>query len=105
VKLHSNAQEIITKQNEISKDINVFKMPSRATMRYVLKAWLISAALNKRITFHSARHTFATMLLTFGVDIYTVSKLLGHKDIKTTQVYAKLIDLKKDEAIDKLPYL
>ena len=45
------------------------------------------------------------MALTYGNDLYTVSKLLGHREIKTTAIYAKLIDKKKDEAIDKLPLL
>ena len=64
-----------------------------------------SAGIKKKITFHCARHTFATMCLTYDVDIYTVSKLLGHRDLKTTEIYAKLIDKKKDEAIDRLPDL
>ena len=51
---------------------------------------------------HSARHTYATMLLTCGVDLYTVSKLLGHTQVKTTQIYAKVIDQKKDEAVNRL---
>ena len=49
------------------------------------------------------RHTFATLGLTFGIDLYTVSKLLGHKDIKTTTIYAKIIDKVKNEAVTKLP--
>lgn len=46
-----------------------------------------------------SRHTFATMMLTLGADIYTTSKLLGHTDIATTEIYAKIIDKKKDEAV------
>lgn len=49
---------------------------------------------------HVARHTFATMMLTLGADLYTVSKLLGHADVKMTQVYAKIINKKKDEAVN-----
>ena len=49
---------------------------------------------------HLARHTFATMMLTLGADLYTVSKLLGHADVKMTQVYAKIINKKKDEAVN-----
>lgn len=69
----------------------------------VVARWAVLAGINKHITFHCARHTFATLCLTYDIDLYTVSKLLGHRDIKTTQIYAKLIDKKKDEAIDKLP--
>lgn len=49
---------------------------------------------------HTSRHTFATMMLTLGADLYTVSKLLGHADVKMTQVYAKIINKKKDEAVN-----
>ena len=52
------------------------------------------------ILFHTARHTFATMMLTLGADLYTTSKLLGHADVKMTQVYAKIINQKKDDAVN-----
>lgn len=52
------------------------------------------------ILFHTARHTFATMMLTLGADLYTVSKLLGHTSVRMTQVYAKIINQKKDEAVN-----
>ena len=68
-----------------------------------LTQWMLKAGITKDITFHCARHTHATLLLTNGVDIYTVSKLLGHKEIKTTQVYARIIDEKKKEAVNKIP--
>ena len=68
-----------------------------------LTQWMLKAGITKHITFHSARHTHATLLLTNGVDIYTVSKLLGHKEIKTTQIYARIIDEKKKEAVNKIP--
>ena len=56
--------------------------------------------LAQPITFHMARHTFATMMLTLGADLYTTSKLLGHADVKMTQVYAKIINQKKDDAVN-----
>ena len=68
-----------------------------------LAQWMLKAGITKHITFHCARHTHATLLLTNGVDIFTVSKLLGHKEIKTTQVYARIIDEKKKEAVNKIP--
>lgn len=70
-----------------------------------LRQWVLKAGITKDITFHCARHTYATLQLTLGTDIYTVSKLLGHKDIKTTQVYAKIINEKKVEAANKIPHI
>jgi integrase len=67
-----------------------------------LKNWLNEAGIEKHITFHSFRHTFATLQLSLGTDIYTVSKMLGHKDLKTTQIYAKIIDQTKREAANKI---
>lgn len=63
-----------------------------------LKKWIESAGINKKITFHNFRHTFATLQLSSGTDIYTVSKMLGHTNVKTTQVYAKIVDEKKNKA-------
>lgn len=63
-----------------------------------IKDWISKAGIQKNITFHCARHTYATLLITKGVDIYTVSKLLGHKSIKNTEIYAKIVDEKKIEA-------
>ena len=58
------------------------------------------AGLSFNPTMHLARHTFATMMLTLGTDLYTTSKLLGHVDVKMTQVYAKIINQKKDDAVN-----
>jgi len=69
----------------------------------ILAKWVIDCGINKKITFHCARHTYATLLLTAGGDIYTVSSLLGHKDLKTTQIYAKIINAKKNSVVDLLP--
>jgi len=67
-----------------------------------LQQWMMRAGVSKTITFHCARHTYATQQLGAGTDIYTVSNLLGHRELKTTQVYAKIIDEKKREAADKI---
>ena len=54
------------------------------------------------LAFHCFRHTFATLQLTNGTDIYTVSKMLGHTDIKTTQIYAHIVDQKKEAAANAI---
>ena len=71
--------------------------------RIGIAAWVKSAGINKHITFHCARHTFAVMMLDLGVDLYTLSKLMGHKNIETTQVYAKILDKNKIAAVNKIP--
>lgn len=67
-----------------------------------LYQWIGAAGITKNITFHCFRHTFATLQLSKGTDIYTVCKMLGHRELKTTQVYAKIIDQTKREAADKI---
>lgn len=62
----------------------------------------MKAGILKGITFHCGRHTFAVMQLNLGIEIYTVSKLLGHKELKTTQIYARILDEKKREAVNKI---
>lgn len=60
------------------------------------------AGITKAISMHTSRHTFAVLLLTAGVDIYTVSRLLGHSSIQATQIYADILDLKRKDAIEML---
>ena len=66
---------------------------------YVIASFLFQCSF-LLLYFHVARHTFATMMLTLGADLYTTSKLLGHADVKMTQVYAKIINQKKDDAVN-----
>lgn len=68
-----------------------------------LRRWVMAAGIKKDITFHCARHTFAVLMLNLGADIYTVSKLLGHKEIGTTQIYAKVLDKTKQDAVSLIP--
>lgn len=115
--LSEQATQIIKarkQQAEEDKDNSPYVFPQikekneglRANYSWVnrqLKSWAEQAKIDKNITFHTARHTFAIMSLDHGADLYTVSKLLGHKDIKTTSIYAKVSDRLKDKAVASLP--
>ena len=67
-----------------------------------LQRWLVAAGITRKITFHCFRHTFATLQLANGTDIYTVSKMLGHTNVKTTQIYAKVVNEKKEQAANAI---
>lgn len=67
-----------------------------------VKRWIEAAGITKHITFHCFRHTYATLQLTNGTGIATVSKMLGHKKVTTTQIYAKIVDKKKEEAANTI---
>ena len=70
-----------------------------AAIDTVIKQWAADAGIEKKVTFYTSRHTFATLSLTQGADLYVVSQLLGHKEIRTTEVYAEIIDVKRTEAM------
>lgn len=78
----------------------VFMLPSATAANSDIKRWALAAGIDKNISFHTARHTFATLLLTLGADIYTTSKLMGHTNLCTTQVYARVVDKKKQDAVN-----
>ena len=86
------------------EDDLVFKcVSSNRNANVALRSFMSECGIHKRITFHCARHTFALLLLDNSTDIYTVSKLLGHTDVKTTLIYAHILDKKKQEAVNSLP--
>jgi DNA repair exonuclease SbcCD ATPase subunit len=76
----------------------VFKGLRYSVIGYTMKEWLEAAGINKHITFHCLRHTFASLQVSMGSSIYTVSKMLGHKNVTTTQIYADLNDANKRKA-------
>lgn len=69
----------------------------------ILMKWAIKAGVYKEFTFHASRHTNAVLMLENGADIYTVSKRLGHKELRTTEIYAKIVDQKQKEAANIIP--
>jgi integrase/recombinase XerD len=78
----------------------VFKMPCNQVVNRNLKRSCIKAGIKKKMTFHCSRHTFGTLALTLNVPFETVSKLLGHKDLKQTSIYARIIDTKVNRDAD-----
>ena len=91
-------------EKTVASDVEIFEgLTYHTWMNTQLQHWIDEAGILKKITFHSARHSFATLQLSLDTDIYTVSKMLGHKNLKTTQIYAKVLDKKKIEAAARIP--
>ena len=105
VPLSRQAKEFLPARNGAKDGDNIFSLPSEGYVNAALSKWAKAAGIKKHLSFHTARHTFATIGLTAGVDLYTMSRLLGHQDIKVTQIYAKIVDKKKEEAMEKLDSL
>ncbi|MBP1222315.1 tyrosine-type recombinase/integrase [Flavobacterium sp. 1355] len=80
----------------------VFKDLKKWDFDRTIPNWIKEAGISKHITFHCFRHTYATLQLYSGTDIYTLSKMLGHKNIQTTQVYTKIVDERKREASERI---
>ena len=90
-----------TRRNDVDRVFEGFTYGTWISLE--LKRWALAAGITKNITFHCARHTFAVMMLDLGADIYTVSKLLGHRELSTTQIYAKVLDKNKQAAVSLIP--
>lgn len=80
----------------------IFKDLKRTMIQRPLKKWLKAAGITKSISFHCFRHTFATLQIAAGTNLYVVSKMLTHKNISTTQIYADVIDKEKREAAESI---
>lgn len=100
--ISEEARKWMPKKIDGTDDI-FYKLPkANCELNRQIHKWVTDAGIEKYVTFHTSRHTFATMLLTKDVNIYTVSKLLGHTNIETTKIYAELIDKKKEEGVNAL---
>jgi len=106
VPLVDDAITIIDKVSKHPTNNKVFwDLPTTQVVNVYLKFWALEAGLKKNLHFHAARHTFATIGLTYGIDIFTMKELLGHSKIEMTQIYAKIVDEKKKNELSKFPKL
>lgn len=100
IPLSSQAVKWLPECNDCKPNDLIFGgLPNTNNLCVNLKKWAKKAGVKKNVTFHTARHSCAVLLLTLGADIYTVSKILGHRSVRATQIYAKIVDKKKDDAI------
>lgn len=88
-----------------NRDEAIFPLPSYEMCLKALKRWVRRAGINKHISWHCARHSFAVNILNNGANIKTVASLLGHSGLKHTEKYTRAIDSLKQEAINSLPKL
>lgn len=88
-----------------SKERHVFERIEQQLIRTPLNRWAKIAGITKRLTFHMSRHTFACLCIEAGIDIYTICKLLGHRSVKSTQVYSDVMDGRKESAVSLLDQL
>ena len=99
--ISSQAREILGERQPQSE--RVFpNLKYSATNNTILKSWVLSAGILKNVTFHCFRHTYATLQLAGGTDIYVISGNLGHSQLKTTEIYTKITNEKKIESADKI---
>jgi len=105
IPLNETAWKIINDKTIHNHKEHIF--PNLAEIKHQYHArlyqWAMKAGISKKVGWHTARHTFAVLSLEAGGDIYTVSKLLGHKSLKTTQAYAKATDKMKRAVVNALP--
>lgn len=100
--INNNAMQWLPERNGAKDNAPIFTLPQNGTINYHIKRWAKNAGITKDVCFHVSRHTFATSLLTMGADLYTTSKLLGHSNVRTTQIYAEVVNQKKNEAVNML---
>ncbi len=104
MKLNDSLINLIGKPPRIGgKEALIFNLPSHTMCLKALKRWTARADIDKHITWHCARHSFAVNILNNGANIKTLASLLGHSGLKNTEKYTRAVDSLKDEAIDSLP--
>lgn len=101
INLNTTTQRLIGQPGKPNEFI--FTLPSHTAVSKNLKNWKERAGLQKTVTFHVARHSFATNLIIFGADISSASALLGHTSFEHTQKYVRIVEALKQDAVNRLP--
>lgn len=99
--ISDEAMKWLPKRGSAGDDDIIYPLPKNDSANKQLARWIKTAGIIKHITFHCSRHTAATLNLSLGTPIEVVSKMMGHTKISTTQIYAKIIDVKQKEAVSK----
>lgn len=106
IPLNDNLLSIIGEKPEGAKDSDlIFHLPSFEMCLKALKHWTARAGIDKHISWHCGRHSFATNLLSNGANIKVVSELLGHSSLKHTEIYLRAVDELKKQALNTLPQI
>jgi site-specific recombinase XerD len=102
--LTESAKKILSEiERKNENDLVFFNLPARQVIGKHLMIWGLKLGLKKHIHFHLARHTFATIGITYGIDVYGMQKLLLHSKIEQTQRYAKIVEQKIKNDVSKFP--
>lgn len=101
LQVSNEALKWLPDRNDAQNEELVYSLPRNDHANEILKQWVTDAKIKKQVTFHCSRHTAATLNLSLGVPLEVVSKLLGHTKISTTQIYAKIVNKARREAVDK----
>lgn len=102
IPLNQSALKWLPDRNGCKPGQRVFDMTCLSACDRCLKKSAAAAGIEKNVSYHTSRHTFATLSLAAGGDLYTVGKLLGHSDIHTTQIYADVVMETKIEAVNRI---
>ena len=102
IPLHPVAEQILALYNTTDESRPIFPLPNRNMIWYCIHEIGIMAGVKENLSYHDSRHTFGTLMLSAGIPIESISKMVGHTSIRTTQIYARVTDDKISEDMDRL---
>lgn len=102
IPLHPVAEQILSLYNTTDDSRPIFPLPKRDMLWYCIHEIGIVAGVKENLSYHASRHSFGTLTLSAGVPIESISKMMGHTNIRTTQGYAKVTDDKISKDMDRL---